>query len=117
MAQDDLVALLSLDVSGPIRRLKGEHFIPGFPQAILAAVVEARAEVVLPLVLAIHRQLTMTRKTETPLNEAIWCAAGSPNHKRRQRILQKLKVLPELVELIPCRTRVSHFRVRRGRWW
>jgi len=53
-------------------------YIPPFPQSVIQAVVDANAVAALPLVLAIHRQLVVTKRKETPLNEAIWKSAGSP---------------------------------------
>jgi hypothetical protein len=93
------------------------HFIPAFPLRVQLALLDARAGTVLPLVLAIHRQLTMSGREETPLNGAIWDAAGRPSPKQRETILRKLKALPEIIEIIPGRTWTTHYRVRRGAVW
>lgn len=93
------------------------EYVPSFPLKIQLALVEAKAEVALPLVLAIHRQLTMTHRQETPLNEAVWRAAGSPSARRRHIILQKLKRLPSVLELIEARSSTSRYRLRRGELW
>jgi hypothetical protein len=42
------------------------QFVPAFPLRILQAIVEADAVIVLPLVLAIHRQLIMNGREDTP---------------------------------------------------
>jgi hypothetical protein len=94
-----------------------KHYIPSFPQAILQAVVEADAVITLPLILAIHRQLAMTQRDDTPLNEAIWRCAGSPPHKRRATILRKLKSLPSIIRIVSARTAITHYRVSRGDLW
>lgn len=93
------------------------QFIPAFPLRILQALAEADAVVALPLVLAIHRQLVMSRREETPLNEELWNAAGSPTAKKRAVILRKLKSLPEVIQITAARTRTTHYRVRKGDLW
>jgi hypothetical protein len=98
-------------------RDSNQHYIPKFPQAILLAIVHADATAALPLVLAIHRQLTMTKRDETPLNDAIWRSAGSPSHKRRATILQKLKSVPSVIQIVNARSVSSHYRVSRGDLW
>ena len=92
-------------------------YIPGFPQSVLQAVVDADAVVTLPLILAIHRQLTMAKRKETPLNEAIWKCAGSPSSKRREAILRKLKGVPHLIRVTVARTATTHYRVAKGKSW
>ena len=68
-------------------------FVPAFPLAVLQAVAQARAEKALPLILAIHRQLQMSSREWTPINAAVWTAAGRPAEKHRAAILRKLKGL------------------------
>jgi hypothetical protein len=92
-------------------------FVPSFPLPILHAVVAARAEKALPLILAVHRQLRMTRREWTPLNAAIWKAAGSPGEKSRAAILRKLRGLPAVIRLELHRTVTTHFKVARGELW
>lgn len=94
-----------------------DHFIPPLPIKILLEVVRLDAVAALPLVLAIHRQLVMKKKDDTALNEAIWRIAGDPSAKKRECILRKLKLLPQVFELIPERTRLYHYRIRRGGMW
>jgi hypothetical protein len=89
-------------------------FVPSFPLPILDAVVAARAEKAFPLILAIHRQLHMTRREWTPLNAAIWRAAGSPGEKSRAAILYKLRGLSAVIRLELHRTATTHFKVARG---
>ena len=112
MSDDEL---RRLEIIAP--RENSKHFIPNFPQSILQAVTDKDATITLPLILAIHRQLTMTKKGETPLNDAIWRCAGSPPHKRRTTILRKLKSLPDLIRVTSARTASSHYRVSRGDLW
>jgi hypothetical protein len=100
-----------------VPRENNHHFIPKFPLAILQAVVDADAVIALPLMLAIHRQLVMTKKDDTPLNEAIWRSAGSPSHKRRAAILRKIKSLPGVIQITSARTVTYHYRVSRGGLW
>jgi hypothetical protein len=101
----------------PRKSRRGAAFVPSFPVRILGAVVTARAEKALPVVLAIHRQLLMTRREWTPLNSAIWIAAGSPTDKGRATILRKLKHLPDLIRIKERRTPLSRYRVARGPLW
>jgi hypothetical protein len=93
------------------------HYIPGFPVKVLHAIIRADAVAALPLILAIHRQLLMTKREETPLNEAIWKCAGSPSSKRREAILRKLKAVAHVIRLNATRTRTSHYSVSRGELW
>ena len=96
---------------------KPAAFVPAIPLAILQAVVEAHAEKALPLILAIHRQLEMSKRKSTPINAAVWQAAGNPTEKTRAAILRKLKQLPEIILVEPARTPVSHYRAARGPLW
>ena len=128
MPPDQIAAILSLDHHSDFELRKLERtsdgrpdvraqFIPACPVRIIQAMVEADAAVALPLVLAIHRQLTSARREETPLNEAAWKIAGSPSARRREAILRKLKRLPELIVFRADRTPTSHYRVSKGRLW
>lgn len=101
----------------PLPNKDNKRFMPPFPAAVLLEVVKEDATAALPLVLAIHRQLTMKRTNETPLNEAIWSVAGNPSVKKREHILRKLKSIPQIVELIPARTALFYYRVKRGSAW
>ena len=92
-------------------------YIPAFPQRVLQAVVDADAVAALPLVLAIHRQLVMAKREETPLNEAIWKCAGSPSSKRREVILRKLRAVPQVIEIWTIRTMTAHYSVSKGELW
>ena len=69
------------------------------------------------LILAIHRQLTMRRRDSTPLNAAIWRAAGSPSKKRKEVILRNLAKVPDVVLLQKVRSRRGYYRVARGELW
>jgi hypothetical protein len=93
------------------------HYIPKFPLSVLKAVMESRAEKALPLILSIHRQLTMSRREWTPLTAAVWNAAGSPSAREREAILQRLKSSPNLLQIRPRRTAISHYDVARGSVW
>ena len=128
MPPDLIAARLSLDHLSDFELRKLERtsdgrpdvraqFIPACPVRIIQAMVNADAVVALPLVLAIHRQLTSARRKETPLNEAAWKIAGSPSARRREAILRKLKRLPELIVFRADRTPTSHYRVSKGRLW
>ena len=92
-------------------------YIPSFPERLLQAVNDADAVIALPLILAIHRQLVMTRGKETPLTKAIWKCAGSPSPKRRETILRTLKAIPHVILVTPARTAITHYRVAKGELW
>lgn len=94
-----------------------DKFIPSMPVSIVTEIVRQNAVAILPLVMAIHRQMTMKGKDDTPLNEAIWAIAGNPSSKQRETILRKLKSLPHIFELTAERTRNYHYRVKRGNFW
>ena len=93
-------------------------YIPALPQSVIKAVIDADAVVALPLVLAIHRQLHMTKRKETPLNEAIWKCACSPSTRRRVAILRKVKAVPHMIRLVGARTATKNYQVAKGEvWW
>jgi hypothetical protein len=96
---------------------KPAAFVPAIPVAVVQAVVQARAEKALPLILAIHRQLQMTKRKSTPINAAVWETAGNPTVKRRAAILNKLKGVPAIILVQPERTPVSYYRAARGPLW
>ena len=83
----------------------------------IEAVVDADAVAALPLVLAIHRQLAMTKREETPLNEAIWKCAGSPSPKCRESILRTLKAIPQVIRVTAVQTATTRYRVAKGEVW
>lgn len=93
------------------------RFIPPTPLEVTKACVANNCEIALPLILAIHRQLTMTRREWTPLNKAIWISAGDPPEKKRERILRALKNQPELIRLRLRKTAISHYEVSYGKGW
>lgn len=101
----------------PVNTIEATAFIPALPLHVVLTIVEAKAEKALPLVLAIHRQLHMTKRETTPLNAAIWKAAGSPSPREREGMIRKLKALPGLVNFEKDRTTTSHYRVGRGSDW
>eukprot|EP01037_Dinobryon_pediforme_P013287 gene13287-13397_t len=103
--------------SNPVNTIEATAFIPALPLHVVLTIVEAKAEKALPLVLAIHRQLHMAKRETTPLNAAIWKAAGSPSTRERESIIRKLKALPGLVYVEKDRTTTSHYRVGRGSDW
>ncbi len=128
MPPDPIVGRLSLDHLSDFELRKLERtsdgrpyvraqFIPACPVRIIQAMVNADAVVALPLVLAIHRQLTSARREETPLNEAVWKISGASSARKREAILRKLKRLPELIVFRADRTPTSHYRVSKGRLW
>jgi hypothetical protein len=92
-------------------------YVPRFPVRILAAIVAAKAEKALPLILAIHRQLYMTKRESTPLNGSIWSAIGSPPKEQRKAILRNLKALPGVIHLSAKQTPTSYYQVAKGPAW
>ena len=109
--------LQRLEIPARTTRQRHQAFVPMFPLSVLGAVVEAGAEKALPLLLAVHRQLKMTGREWTPLNAAIWKAAGNPSAKKRAAILSTLKKMPELVFIGLHRTTTTHYRVSKGPLW
>ena len=96
---------------------KSKHFIPALPLGVVLTCVAGGYEVALPLILAIHRQLTMTGREWTQLNIAIWAAAGNPPEKKRAKILALLKEHPALIQIRPKKTTTSHYEVAYGKLW
>ena len=104
-------------IKQPTRRQK-EGFFPVFPVKIVRAVVEAKALKALPLVLAIHRQLHMTKQKSVPLTGAIWDAAGYVSRKDKTAALQKLRMLSKVIRLISKhQTMHSYYVVAYGPLW
>jgi len=104
-------------VTTPIKVGKSEHYVPAFPLSVIFSVVDGGLEKALPLILAIHRQLTMTKREWTPLNSAVWRAAGDPTTKEKEAILAKLKAAPGIIQFRVNRTRVSYYSVSKGTLW
>jgi hypothetical protein len=100
-----------------INTIGSTAYVPSLPLHIVLKIVESKAGKALPLVLAIHRQLHMAKRDSTPLNAAVWKAAGSPSTREKERIIAKLKGLPNVIVLEKARTTTSHYRVRRGSDW
>jgi len=101
----------------PTRRQR-EGYIPALPVKVLCAVVEAKAEKALPLILAIHRQLHMAKQKSVPLTGAIWDAAGSPGRQAKVAVLRNLKKLPKVIRLISKdQTMFSYYDVAYGPLW
>jgi hypothetical protein len=99
------------------KKSKSKHFIPALPLEVVLTCVAGGCEVALPLILAIHRQLTMTGREWTPLNKAIWAAAGNPPEKKRAKVLTVLKEQPDLIQIRPKKTATSHYEVACGVLW
>ena len=102
--------------AGP-KEKRPNPFIPTVPLAVVKACAVEGCELVLPLVLAIHRQLKMTGRDWTPLNKAVWVSAGDPPERKRERILRLLKAQPELIQMRPRKTATSHYDVAYGAAW
>jgi hypothetical protein len=96
---------------------RAHHFVPPVPIGILECVEQAGAMTAMGLILAIHRQLAMRKCDVTPLNAAIWRAAGSPSKKRKEVILRNLAKVPEVVIVQKERSRRGYYRVARGKLW
>jgi hypothetical protein len=96
---------------------KAKHFIPALPLGVVLTCSAGGYEVALPLILAVHRQLTMTGREWTPLNKAVWAAAGNPPEKKRGKILAALKEQPDLIQMRPKKTSTSHYEVAYGVLW
>ena len=114
-AISDEVALPAVTAKSKTGRTK--HFIPAVPLPVVLACVEGGCETALPLILAIHRHLTMTGREWTPLNIAIWTAAGNPSERKRTKILASLKEQSDLIHIRPKKTATSHYEVAYGTLW
>jgi hypothetical protein len=82
-----------------------------------AYLVKRRAEITLPLLLAIQRRLDMSRKAHTPLSSKVWEDAGSPPKNRRAAILMRLRQMPHLVAIHEDRHFTFRYRVEKGPAW
>lgn len=124
---DDLTEKLALNRPPYIRQdtrpakgpktLHPTPFIPSVPLAVIKMCALRECEVVIPLLLAIHRQLKMANREWIPLNKAVWASAGDPSERKRERILRVLKAQPELVQIRQRRTATSHYEVAYGVAW
>lgn len=125
MDELDLTARLTLPNETPSKLIQSvtvntgqpDHFVPPFPLRVMQEIVAAKAEKALPLILAIHRQISMTGRETAPLNAAIWNAAGNPSAREREGIIKKLKSLPQIVAMNEERTPMSRYRVGKGPIW
>jgi hypothetical protein len=99
------------------RASRQNHFVPPLPLRILERVEQSGAMAAMGLILAIHRQLIMRKRDSTPLNAAIWRAAGSPSKKRKEVILRNLARVPEVFVLEKAPSRQGYYRVARGALW
>jgi hypothetical protein len=100
----------------PSRRRR-TGYVPAYPLKIQVAIVKAKAVKALPLVMAIHRQLHMTKQDSVPLSGAIWDAAGCITRKEKTAALQKLKKLREVIRLTAKQTDFSYYRASKGPLW
>ena len=112
-----ILPLVEGDKQAKPKTSKSKHFIPALPLGVVLTCVAGGYEVALPLILAIHRQLTMTGREWTPLNIAIWAAAGNPPEKKRAKILAAVKRHPDLIQIRPKKTTTSHYEVAYGTLW
>lgn len=109
--------LRAYETPARLPRRQSAAFIPSLPVRVVQAIVAANAEIALPLVLAVHRQITMKKQDEIALTAAIWTAAGSASQKKREAILRKLKCLPDVIVVTKARTPSSYYRVGKGTIW
>jgi hypothetical protein len=84
--------------------------------------VERRAEIVLPLLLAIQRRLFMARRRRPPrpwvsLSARVWKEAGNPSKTRRVAILAQLRRMSDLVVLQGSHHFTSRYCVGKGPAW
>jgi len=99
-----------------LRRKKG--YVPSYPLRIQLALKKAKVTAnVVYLVMAIHRQMHMTKQNSIPLTGAVWDAAGCSSQKEKAAILRKLKQLPEIVGLSVKRTLYGYYRATKGPLW
>jgi hypothetical protein len=103
-------------VVGQFKR-SAARFIPRVPVAVVERLEQAGAMTAMGLILAIHRQLVMRRCESTPLNAAVWKAAGMPTKKRREVILRNLAKVADVIVLQEARSRQGRYRVARGELW
>ena len=99
------------------RKRTANAYIPAIPLRIVKAAVQTDAVLALPLVLAIHRQLTMTGRSSTPLNATVWASAGSPSRRKREVILRRLRTIPDVIRVEEDRTSQTRYRASRGELW
>jgi hypothetical protein len=92
-------------------------YVPRFSLKLCAAVVAADAERALPLVLALHRKLSVSGTNSATLSPELWRAAGSPSRGKRQTILGHLRKIPDLVQIREHRTPISVYTLAKGRLW
>lgn len=107
-------------ISGHVKarnKLGTASFVPSVPVSAVTRCVQLGIEDALPLILAVHRQLSMKKAARTPLNKHVWAAAGAPPERKRARILSLLRKAPELIELHERKTASSHYDVGYGHGW
>jgi hypothetical protein len=100
-----------------LKKKSQNSYVPTVPLHVIKACALGDCEVVLPLVLATHRQLKMTGREWTPRNRAVWVSAGDPPERKREKILRVLKARPELILIRRRKTATSHYEVAYGAAW
>lgn len=85
--------------------------IPALSLEVVLTCVAGRCDIAWPPILAFHRQLTVTGREWTPLNKAVWVAAGNQPEKRRAKILAVLKTQLDLIQIRLKKTATSHYQV------
>jgi hypothetical protein len=112
-------ALAAWDAEMAATKKAAHHFYPNVPIPIVKAVVDARAEVALPLVMAAHRRLTMRRLNMIPLTSSVWQAAGYADcsKRRRQTAIANLRKIPQVLELKEQRSLSARYHLSYGPLW
>ena len=83
-----------------------------------AYIVRNRAEITLPLLLALQRRFDIPpRKKRVAITRAIWKVAGSPTKNKRVTILAHLRRMPGLVALHEDAHVLFRLRAEKGPTW
>jgi hypothetical protein len=79
--------------------------------------VKRRAEITLPLLLALQRRLDLKNEVRVALTPRVWRDAGNPPKNRRVSILAQLRRMPDLVTLHASHHIMYRYRVEKGPAW
>jgi hypothetical protein len=103
------------------KKPKGRYVTMYGPGDLSAYLVQRRATMAMPLLLAIQRRFDLTKKRRKDeriaLTPAVWKDAGNPPHTMRKTMLGHLRRMPDLALLVEERNLAFRYRVEKGPAW
>ena len=113
--EEELAAAESKRASYQQKR-NGFLFLEGFSELNMY-LVQRRALLALPLVLAFHRRQAMKQKRLIALVPELWKDAGDPPRHMRETMLKHLRRMPDLIRIHRANSLTIHYLLERGPVW